>query len=826
MVTGARIVMLNFVNVILPIPLERSFTYAISDEEALVLQPGMRVAVPFGKSKIYTAIIYSVHQNPPEAYEAKEIHEILDDYPIVTPVQLKHWEWIASYYMCTLGEVVRSALPGAFLLESETLILRNTAYEIDENELLDDEFLVFEALQHQSILKVQEVSAIIERKNVLPILQRLLDKNVIVLKEEVYEQYKPKLVRYVKLGAEHISDQKLEELLNSLTRAPKQSQVVLSLFQLQGKSQKPIKVSELEKASNSSKAVIKSLVDKGILEEYFIKTDRVNYEGENDNSESKDLNEYQEAALADIKSSFEAGKVTLLKGVTSSGKTEVYVKLIEECLEKGLQALYLLPEIALTTQLISRLQEYFGEKIAIYHSKYNVQERVEVWQNVLQSKPKAQLVIGARSAMYLPFGKLGLIIVDEEHESSFKQFDPAPRYHARDAAIVLGHFHKANILLGSATPSVESYYNTQTGKYGYAEITRRYGNVLMPDMELVDIKEAQRKRKMKGHFSERLFLEMEETLKEGSQIILFQNRRGFAPLMECLTCGHSPQCPNCDVSLTYHQYRNQLRCHYCGHHTALPEACFACGSPELDTKGFGTEQIEKEVKELFPEAKVGRMDLDTTRGKHGYEKIINAFEQQELDILVGTQMLTKGLDFRNVNLVGVMNADSLLNFPDYRAHEKTYQLLTQVSGRAGRTKKRGKVLIQTYNPYHQILKQVTTGDYVNMYKEQLYEREQFKYPPVNRIIKVTFKHKNYNVLNEAADWFTSALRTNFGGTVLGPEYPPVARIRNQYLKHIVVKVQKANSLVQTKANIRRIEKSFKSVAMYRSVRVIYNVDHI
>jgi len=826
MVTGSRIGMLNFVNVILPIPLERSFTYAISDEEALVLQPGMRVAVPFGKSKIYTAIIYSVHQNPPEAYEAKEIHEILDDYPIVTPVQLKHWEWIASYYMCTLGEVVRSALPGAFLLESETLILRNTAYEIDENELLDDEFLVFEALQHQSILKVQEVSAIIERKNVLPILQRLLDKNVIVLKEEVYEQYKPKLVRYVKLGTEHTSDQKLEELLNSLTRAPKQSQVVLSLFQLQGKSQKPIKVSELEKASNSSKAVIKSLVDKGILEEYFIKTDRVNYEGENDNSESKDLNEYQEAALADIKSSFEAGKVTLLKGVTSSGKTEVYVKLIEECLEKGLQALYLLPEIALTTQLISRLQEYFGEKIAIYHSKYNVQERVEVWQNVLQSKPKAQLVIGARSAMYLPFGKLGLIIVDEEHESSFKQFDPAPRYHARDAAIVLGHFHKANILLGSATPSVESYYNTQTGKYGYAEITRRYGNVLMPDMELVDIKEAQRKRKMKGHFSERLFLEMEETLKEGSQIILFQNRRGFAPLMECLTCGHSPQCPNCDVSLTYHQFRNQLRCHYCGHHTALPEACFACGSPELDTKGFGTEQIEKEVKELFPEAKVGRMDLDTTRGKHGYEKIINAFEQQELDILVGTQMLTKGLDFRNVNLVGVMNADSLLNFPDYRAHEKTYQLLTQVSGRAGRTKKRGKVLIQTYNPYHQILKQVTTGDYVNMYREQLYEREQFKYPPVNRIIKVTFKHKNYNVLNEAADWFTSALRTNFGGTVLGPEYPPVARIRNQYLKHIVVKVQKANSLVQTKANIRRIEKSFKSVAMYRSVRVIYNVDHI
>ncbi|MEH6747095.1 MAG: primosomal protein N' [Maribacter arcticus] len=818
--------MANFINVILPIPLERSFTYSITEEEATLLQPGMRVAVPFGKSKIYTGIVHGVHQNAPEAYEAKEIHQLLDDYPIINPIQLKHWEWIASYYMCTLGEVVRSALPSAFLLESETLVLRNTEYEVDENELLDDEFLVFEALQHQSILKVQEVSAIIERKNVLPILQRLLEKKIIVLKEEVYEQYRPKLVRYVKLGAEYGADDKLEELLKSLTRAPKQSQVVLTLFQLQGRSQKPIKVSELEKASNTSKAVIKSLVDKGILEEYFIKTDRINYDGSSDESETKDLNEYQKSALIDIKAAFKEKKVTLLKGVTSSGKTEVYVKLIEECLEKGLQALYLLPEIALTTQLISRLQEYFGEKIAVYHSKYNVQERVEVWQNVLQVKQKAQLVIGARSAMYLPFGKLGLVIVDEEHESSFKQFDPAPRYHARDAAIVLGNLHNANVLLGSATPSVETYHNAKTGKYGYTEITKRYGNVLMPEIELVDIKEATRKKRMKGHFSERLLLEMQETLIEGNQIILFQNRRGFAPLLECLTCGHTPQCPNCDVSLTYHQFKNQLRCHYCGHHTALPESCFACGSHDLDTKGFGTEQIEKEVIGLFPDAKVGRMDLDTTRGKHGYEKIITAFEQQELDILVGTQMLTKGLDFRNVNLVGVMNADSLLNFPDYRAHERTYQLLTQVSGRAGRTKKRGKVIIQTYNPYHQILKQVTTSDYEGMYREQLYEREQFKYPPVNRIIKVTFKHKNYNVLNEAADWFAGALRSNFGGTVLGPEYPPVARIRNQYLKHIVVKVQKVQSLAQTKANIRRIEKSFKAVAMYRSVRVIYNVDHI
>jgi len=528
----------------------------------------------------------------------------------------------------------------------------------------------------------------------------------------------------------------------------------------------------------------------------------------------------------EIRNAFSNNKTTLLKGVTSSGKTEVYVKLIEECLSNGKQALYLLPEIALTTQLIGRLQEYFGEKIAIYHSKYNVQERVEVWNNVLVAKPKAQIVIGARSALYLPFKKLGLVIVDEEHESSFKQFDPAPRYHARDAAIVLGNLHKANVLLGSATPSIESYYNAQIGKYGFAQINRRFGNVLMPQMELVDIKEAVRKKRMKGRFSERLFLEIEETLALGNQIILFQNRRGFAPILECMTCGNTPQCPNCDVSLTYHKFKNQLRCHYCSHHSALPESCLACGSPDLDTKGFGTEQIEIEVKELFPNARVGRMDLDTTRGKYGYEKIITAFEKQELDILVGTQMLTKGLDFRNVNLVGVMNADALLNFPDYRAHEKTFQLLTQVSGRAGRTKTQGRVIIQTYNPYHQILKQVTTGDYESMYAEQFYEREQYKYPPVNRIIKVTFKHKNYATLNEAANWFSSALRTNFGGTVLGPEFPPVARIRNQYLKHILIKVHKKQSLTTNKTNIRRIEKSFRSIAKYRSVRLIYNVDHI
>lgn len=815
-----------FIDVILPIPLDKPFTYKVSDEEAALLGPGMRVAVPFGKSKIYTALVATLHQSPPVAYEAKEIDQILDGFPLVTPVQLQFWQWLAQYYMCSIGEVFRAAVPSAMLLESETLILRNQRAVIDEEDLRDDEFLVFEALQHQSVLRVGEIGDILEKKNVIPVLNRLLQKNIIVLKEEVYEQYRPKLVRYVQLGRDYRSEENLETLLSSLSRAPKQSQVVLALFQLQAVTKKPIKLADLEKASNSSASVIKALIDKGVLEEHFIRTDRVVYDGNAEYESLKSLNDHQLTALRDIKDAFDADKVALLHGVTSSGKTEVYVKLIAEFIKLDKQVLYLLPEIALTTQLISRLQAYFGEMVAVYHSKYNVQERVEAWNNVLGKKAKAQIIIGARSAVFLPFRDLGLIIVDEEHESSFKQYDPAPRYHARDAAIVLGNLHGSKVLLGSATPSVESYYNVKTSKYGYAQIQSRFGDVLMPVMELVDIREQTRKKRMKGHFSERLLEGIAETLDSGEQVILFQNRRGFAPILECTTCGHAPQCPNCDVSLTYHQLRKQLRCHYCGYHIALQNNCQACGSATLNTKGFGTEQVEQELHTLFPNAKVGRMDLDTTRGKYGYEKIITAFEQQEIDILVGTQMLTKGLDFRNVNLVGIMNADTLLNFPDYRAHERSFQLLTQVAGRAGRTKKRGKVIIQSYDPGHRILQQVTAHDYMEMFEEQLYEREQYQYPPSNRIIRITFKHKDYNKLNEAAEWFSRSLRMVFGEKVLGPEYPPIARIRNQYLKNVLLKINRTGSLTKTKNSIKGIEKSFNAISYYRGVRIIYNVDHI
>ncbi len=815
-----------FINVILPIPLEKHFTYRISEAEAALLKSGMRVAVPFGKTKLYTALVVDIHHTPPLVYEAKAIHDILDEQPIVTAIQIKHWQWIADYYMCTIGEVFRSAIPSALLLESETLILLNKEAVIDEDQLKDDEFMVYEALKHQNILRVNDIMEIVERKNILPVLGRLIKLEAILLKEEIHEQYKPKMVRYVRLGQRYGSETELEELLNSLTRAPKQSQVVLSLFHLQATKKKPIKLDDLEVESRTSRAVIRALINKEVLEEYFIQTDRVVFNGGKELEPPKELNEYQVAALNSIRQNFDNNKVTLLKGVTSSGKTEVYVQLIADCLRKGKQALYLVPEIAITTQLISRLQEYFGSAISVFHSKYNMQEKVEVWKNVLDNKSKAQLIIGARSALFLPFSDLGLIIIDEEHETSFKQYDPAPRYHARDAAIVLGGLFSSDVLLGSATPSIESYYNAQTSKYGYAQIDRRFGNVLMPEMELVDIKEQHRKKRMNGHFSERLLEEMTETLRQGEQIILFQNRRGYAPILECTTCGHSPQCPNCDVSLTYHMQRKQLRCHYCGHHIALPQICLACGSNTLDTKGFGTEQVEQELNTIFPSARVGRMDLDSTRGKHAYAKIIHAFENQEMDILVGTQMVTKGLDFRNVNLVGIMNADALLNFPDFRAHERTFQLLTQVAGRAGRTKKRGKVIIQTFNPYHQILKQVTTGDYEGMFQEQLYERELYKYPPVNRIIRMTFKHKEYNKLNDASQWFAKALRNSMDIKVLGPEFPPVSRIRNQYLKHVLIKIPQGLPLYKTKKSIKRIHNSFDAVSQFKGVRIIYNVDYM
>ncbi len=813
-----------FIDVILPIPLERLFTYSITQAESEFLKAGMRVAVPFGKSKVYTGLVFAIHQQKPTAYEAKEIHQILDDAPIITQQQLAHWQWIADYYLCTLGDVLRAALPNSFLLESETIITKNTDKIINETDLQDEEFLVYEALQHQSSLKLHDLVSILDKKNVLPIINSLLDKEAIVLQEEIYQKYKPKLVRYVKLSSQYSPPEKLQQLMEELSRAPKQRDVVMTLFSISAKTKKPIKVSDLSEASDASASIIKTLIDKEILEEYHFQEDRVAYSGD-ENEASKNLNVHQEKALEEITTSFEKFNITLLHGVTSSGKTEVYVKLIEEVIAKGKQVLYLLPEIALTTQLVTRLETYFGGNVSVYHSKYSAHERFELWNNVLQNQPKAQIVLGARSSIFLPFHDLGLVIIDEEHETSFKQFDPAPRYHARDAAIVLASIFKSKTLLGSATPSLESYHNVTQGKYGLVEIMHRYNDVLMPDIELVDIQDKHKRKRMTGHFSDRLIEEMTAALAEGQQIILFQNRRGFSPIVECTTCGHSPQCSNCDVSLTYHQYKNELRCHYCGYYTAMLKNCMACGSVELDNKGFGTEQVQEEAQALFPEHKVARMDLDTTRGKFGYDKIITSFEQKEVDILVGTQMLTKGLDFRNVKLVGIMNADNLLNFPDFRAHERSFQLMLQVSGRAGRTDERGKVLIQTYNPHHRILHQVSTNNYAEMYNEQMDERHNFKYPPIYRLIKITLKHKDFNKVNSGAEWYATGLKQVFKDNILGPEFPPISRIRNQFHKNILVKIPPQQSLSKTKKAIAKINNSFLSIKDFRSVRVVLNVDN-
>lgn len=813
---------MNFIDVIVPLPLQNTFTYSITSKEAEVLVPGMRVAVPFGKSKVYTAVVLKVHTLKPTIYEAKPIEELLDSSPTVTQNQLKFWEWMSSYYMCSLGEILKASLPSAFLLESETVVELDKSVNIDDSTLDDDEFLIYEALQHQSLLKISEIMQILERKRVLPILNRMVDKQVIIVNQELFEQYKPKLVRYVRLTEAHNDASSLEKLLDELNRAPKQKDVVMTMFMLNSKSKKAIAVAELSKASNASSAIIKSLIEKDILEEYYLQKDRVDFTGET-SLKDIDFNEHQQKAYDAIKSSFKQKPVCLLKGVTSSGKTEIYVKLIQEVIQQNQQVLYLVPEIALTTQLITRLQAYFGDQVLIYHSKYSVNERVEVYNHVKQGT-KGRVIIGARSSIFLPFKSLGLIVIDESHESTFKQYDPAPRYHARDAAIVLAHITNAKVLMGSATPSIESYYNAKVGKYGYAELNKRYGNVLPPDIQLIDIKEKYKKKLMTGHFSDRLLEEILSTLDLGEQVILFQNRRGYSPYMECFTCGHSPQCPNCDVSLTFHSFKNQLRCHYCGYHMAVQLECMKCGSNELSTKGLGTEQVETELKSLFPKHKIGRMDLDTTRGKHGYEKIISAFENEEIDILVGTQMLSKGLDFRNVGLVGVMNADSLLNFPDFRAHERSFQMLLQVAGRSGRTKKQGKVFIQTYNPYHQILQQVTTTDYTGMYKDQMEERHQYKYPPIYRLIKLTFKGRDFNTVNEASLWFAKSLRNTFKENVLGPEFPPIARIRNEYYKNVMLKIPHGQSLKKTKAHIQTILKSYGAVGKFRSIRCIVNVD--
>jgi primosomal protein N' (replication factor Y) (superfamily II helicase) len=811
-----------FVEVILPLALPKTFTYEVSQTEFEFIQSGMRIAVSFGKNKIYTSIAFSKHHNIPTLYEPKEIHQILDEKPIVNQIQIEHWFWLANYYMCSIGDVYRGAVPSSLLLESETIISLNKEAIIEEVTLTDDEFLIFEALQHQSSLKVQDVISILNKKTVLPIISRLLEKKVITIFEEIKENYSPKLVRYIRLSSYYQNEENLIQLLDD-QKSEKRKQLLLQYFQLNAQEKKPIALKKMMETANVSASILKAMVDKQIFEEYFIQEDRVNFDT-NKKEQELNLSEAQQIAFQQIQDSFLSKEVSLLYGVTSSGKTEIYIKLIEDYISKGKQVLYLLPEIALTTQLVSRLTKYFGNKVAVFHSKYSNNERVEVWRSVLDRKDSAQIVIGARSSLFLPFANLGLIIVDEEHEPTFKQFDPAPRYHARDAAIVLANMQKAKVLLGSATPSIESFNNSVSGKYGLISLTQRFGNVQLPEIELVDLKDHYFRKKMNGHFSLTLIEAITEAFSKSEQVILFQNRRGFSPVLECMSCGHVPQCPNCDVSLTFHKFKHQLRCHYCSYAIAKPNNCHVCNSIDLTTKGFGTEQIELELASLFPQKNIKRMDQDTTQGKHSFERIIDGFKNREIDVLVGTQMLAKGLDFDNVTLVGILNADNLLYYPDFRAFERSYQLLTQVAGRSGRSEKRGKVIIQTYNPLHTVIQQVTHNDYEGMYKEQLYQRKIYHYPPYFRLIRITIKHRDYDKLKNASYWMYQVLQQQLQVKVLGPEEPAISRIRNEYIRSIIIKIPKDGQLVSIKKTIQKVLNSFDNVVEFRNCKTTIDVD--
>ncbi len=822
-----------FVDVILPLPVPGLFTYRVPYELNDSVACWKRVVIQFGKKKIYTAIIVNIHEIPPKNYAVKYILSVLDTNPIMNQLQYKFWQWIAEYYMCEPGEVMNVAIPTAFKLASESKIVLNPGFDGDVEELNEKEYLVVDALDIQKKLTLTEVENIIEQKKVIPVIKGLIEKNIVLVEEELKERYKPKKETFLQLSEEYHDENKMQELFNRLEkRAFKQLEVLMAFISLSnfgsGKI-RDVKQAYLTKQQKFSPGVIKSLVDKGVLLSFSKTISRLGSFDQTALPEDIELSNDQSETLDQIKSSFSKKNVVLLHGVTSSGKTELYIKLIKENLEQGKQVLYLLPEIALTTQIINRLRKYFGNQVGVYHSRYNENERVEIWNNVLNNKinkSKYQIILGPRSALYLPYSDLGLVIVDEEHDYSYKQFSPAPRYNARDAAIYLAGKHNANVLLGSATPSIESYYNTKNGKYELVELNKRFGDIQLPEILVADIKKETRQKTMKSHFSSLLLDHVSEALKNKEQVILFQNRRGFSLRIECDTCNWMPECKNCDVTLIYHKHNNQLKCHYCGYSRRVPERCDSCGSTHLHMKGFGTEKVEDELQILYPDARIRRMDLDTTRSKNAYQSIINDFEEQRIEILVGTQMVTKGLDFDNVSIVGILNADNMLSYPDFRSYERSFQLMAQVSGRAGRKKKRGKVIIQSYNPYHSAIRDVIEHNYKSMYSSQILERRNFKYPPFYRLINLSLKHKDPRLLNEASREFAIMLREILGKRVLGPEYPLISRIKNLYIKNVLIKLERDEKLKDQKENILKTIDRFKGESSYKSVRVIIDVDPI
>jgi primosomal protein N' (replication factor Y) (superfamily II helicase) len=805
--------------IILPLAIPKTYTYGVPDGIVAKLIPGCRVEVVFGKNKKYAGIVKSISPVQP-SYETKEIINVIDEEPVIYPQQLQLWHWISEYYMCSEGEVMNAALPAHLKLSSEAILVYNEEYGEDFSTLDNEEYLVAEALLIKNELRLQEVQQVLDVNHVYPVIKKLIDKKVCFIWEAFNEKYKVKKASYVILNPEFNREEKLNDLLNNWTRAPKQLELLLSYLHLI-KMDGEVTQAALLKKSGASPAQLKSLTDKNILfiEKRSIdriqslpKTICIDFE----------LSEAQESALDKIRAAFNSLNVCLLHGITSSGKTQLYIRLIEDYIKKDTQVLYLLPEITLTAQVIRRLQKNFGGNIGIYHSKFNNNERVELWNKINNGELK--IILGARSALFLPFKNLGLIIVDEEHDSSYKQQDPAPRYNARDTAIFYASLFSAKVLLGSATPSIESYYNARKNKYALVELEERYGGVLLPAIEIIDTKLVAASKKGKVMLSPQLKAAIEEEVSRNKQVILFQNRRGYAPVLICGTCGFIPHCVNCDVSLTLHKFSNRLHCHYCG--TSYPKVieCPACGSVNWLEKNFGTEKIEEELQTQFPSYRIARMDLDSVRGKTAHDNLIRLFEQHRLDILAGTQMVVKGLDFEQVSLVGILDADGLLSFTDFRVNERAFQQMEQVSGRAGRKTERGKVMIQAAKIDHPVLLFVQQHDYKSLYNFEIENRKHFFYPPFSRIIKITLKHRMREVVNEAAEKLGDALKKDFHDFVMGPASPVINRIRNLYLMELLLKLPKDAAMLQVYKkvitnhfNLLHADKKFRSVLLIGDV---------
>ena len=819
-----------FADLLLPVPIPRFFTYRVPYELNQQAKTGQRAIVQFGDRKILTGLIVAVHENPPRDYEAKYILELLDFNPSVNEHQLKLFEWIAGYYACTMGEVMNAAMPAGLKLSSESMVQLNPKFSLDESDLAfsEKEIMLIRRLEHET-LTYSDISKFLGVKHIHTILKSLTGKQAIILFEEIKEKYKPKTEKRIRLTERFANNDALEGLFTTLESKPKQEEVLLKYLQrvpvikeeaanMQGLSKKELLSTEISESS------VQTLIKNNVLEEFEVVIPRFGFE-DGEDFPTPVLSEEQQRAQAEIIECFNNNQnVTLLHGVTGSGKTELYINLIKKALDGGNQVLYLLPEIALTTQIVQRLKRIFGSALGVYHSKFSDNERVEVWNGILSGKLK--FIIGVRSSIFLPFDNLGLIIIDEEHDASYKQQEPAPRYHARDVGIMIGQFHHAKVLLGSATPSVESYHHAVQGRYGLVKLLKRFGEAQLPEVVLADMRVERNRKTVKGEFSSLLLKEIDQTLEHKDQVIIFQNRRGYSPMVSCEDCGWVPKCVNCAVSLTYHQYKSAIVCHYCGYKESLPHECPTCSSKRIQTLGYGTEKLEEELNLHFPSAQIQRMDLDTTRSKTGYESIIEQFENGETNVLVGTQMVTKGLDFDRVSLVGVFNADRMMHFPDFRSHERAYQLITQVSGRAGRRQKKGKVIIQTSSADHPLLQFILSHEYEQFYQKEIKDRYDHGYPPFTRLIEITVKHTDKKICRNAAYQITELLKDKLReARVLGPGEPMISKIRNQFLMSTLIKIPRGKGdLNVMKANIAAVLETVTKEKEYRTIRTVIDVD--